>query len=408
MQVISFGKKIRLLSQLAWRDLRYDRNVSFCIIASLIAVISPLLLLFSLKYGVVSQLRAQLMNDPRHLEIKIVGNLNLSSEWFAWLQQQPETQFVIPLTRSLNTIVDLRSDTRHFVSDVELLPTAPNDPILAPLQLQQKKAVVLTALAAEKLQVRSGDKITLLATRNYAGLTEKGHLELIVENILPETRFSRPAAFVDLETLVGIEDFRDGFQTDVFPAMSGQVREQTRETFARARIYAKQLDDVALLALKLRAKNIDTRTEAKAIENVKAIDAVLNVIFLVIAVTSIMGCILSLVGAFLANIDRKRKEIAVLRLLGFQSIGVMGFLILQAVILSSVAFLMSYLFFVVGSQLFNHILTNNLADTPFISHLQPLHLVFAFMIAFILSAIVAAIGAIRAIRIQPAESLRDV
>ncbi|SUB36739.1 ABC transporter permease [Pasteurella multocida] len=154
---------------------------------------------------------------------------------------------------------------------------------------------------------------------------EKGHLELIVENILPETRFSRPAAFVDLETVVGIEDFRDGFQTDVFPAMSGQVREQTRETFARARIYAKQLDDVALLALKLRAKNIDTRTEAKAIENVKAIDAVLNVIFLVIAVTSIMGCILSLVGAFLANIDRKRKEIAVLRLLGFQSIGVMGF-----------------------------------------------------------------------------------
>lgn len=185
--------------------------------------------------------------------------------------------------------------------------------------------MVLTALAAEKLQVRSGDKITLLATRNYAGLTEKGRLELIVENILPETRFSRPAAFVDLETLVGIEDFRDGFQTEVFPAMQGQVREQARETFARARIYAKQLDDVALLALKLRAKNIDTRTEAKAIENVKAIDAVLNVIFLVIAVTSIMGCILSLVGAFLANIDRKRKEIAVLRLLGFQSIGVMGF-----------------------------------------------------------------------------------
>lgn len=75
-----------------------------------------------------------------------------------------------------------------------------------------------------------------------------------MENILPETRFSRPAAFVDLETVVGIEDFRDGFQTDVFPAMSGQVREQARETFARARIYAKQLDDVALLALKLRAK----------------------------------------------------------------------------------------------------------------------------------------------------------
>ena len=31
-----------------------------------------------------------------------------------------------------------------------------------------------------------------------------------------------------------------------------------------------------------------------------------------------VGCVLSLIGAFLANIDRKRKDIAVLRLIGFQ------------------------------------------------------------------------------------------
>ena len=36
------------LGKLALRDLYYDRKVSFCIIASLIAVIAPLLLLFSL------------------------------------------------------------------------------------------------------------------------------------------------------------------------------------------------------------------------------------------------------------------------------------------------------------------------------------------------------------------------
>ncbi|MDO5054738.1 MAG: ABC transporter permease [Pasteurella oralis] len=401
-------QKVNLLSKLALRDLLYDRKVSFCIIASLIAVIAPLLLLFSLKYGIVSQLRSQLVNDPRNLEVKIVGNLNLSPDWFAWLKQQPEAGFVMPLTRSLNTIVDLRSNTRRFISDVELLPTESGDPVLAQQQLQHAQGMVLSALAAEKLAVNVGDKVALLATRKYEGVTEKGIVELIVEGILPESQFTRAAAFVHLTTLVGIEDFRDGLQTALFPNMQGKTNEQARTTFARARIYATSLEDVAPLALKLREKNIDTRTEAKAIENVKAIDSVLNVIFMVIAMTSVIGCILSLIGAFLANIDRKRKEIAVLRLLGFQSLGVMGYLVLQAVILSSAAFILSYLFFLVGSQLFNQILTSNLADTHFISSLHPLHLVSAFILAFILAAIVAAIGAMRAIRIQPAESLRDV
>ncbi|MFD1804960.1 ABC transporter permease [Pasteurella oralis] len=401
-------QKVNLLSKLALRDLLYDRKVSFCIIASLIAVIAPLLLLFSLKYGIVSQLRSQLVNDPRNLEVKIVGNLNLSPDWFAWLKQQPEARFVMPLTRSLNTIVDLRSNTRRFISDVELLPTESGDPVLAQQQLQHAQGIVLSALAAEKLVVNVGDKVALLATRKYEGITEKGIVELVVEGILPESQFTRAAAFVHLATLVGIEDFRDGLQTALFPNMQGKTNEQARTTFARARIYATSLEDVAPLALKLREKNIDTRTEAKAIENVKAIDSVLNVIFMVIAMTSVIGCILSLIGAFLANIDRKRKEIAVLRLLGFQSLGVMGYLVLQAVILSSAAFILSYLFFLVGSQLFNQILTSNLADTHFISSLHPLHLVLAFILAFILAAIVAAIGAMRAIRIQPAESLRDV
>ena len=62
----------RLLIELASRDLWFDRMVSLCIMASLIAVIAPLLLLFGLKYGVVSQLRENLRSDP-HLEMHTRG-----------------------------------------------------------------------------------------------------------------------------------------------------------------------------------------------------------------------------------------------------------------------------------------------------------------------------------------------
>ena len=132
--------KMTLLARLALSDLSYDRKVSFCIIASLVAVITPLLLLFSLKYGVISQLRHQLINDPTNLEVKIVGNLNLSQDWFNWLKQQPETQFSIPLTRSLNTIIDLKKDS-NFIRNVELIPTDAGDPISQQTLQDEKSAI---------------------------------------------------------------------------------------------------------------------------------------------------------------------------------------------------------------------------------------------------------------------------
>ncbi|MBN6067069.1 ABC transporter permease [Aggregatibacter actinomycetemcomitans] len=398
------------LGKLALRDLYYDRKVSFCIIASLIAVIAPLLLLFSLKFGVVSQLRHQLINDPRNLEIKIIGNLNLDKNWFDWLQQQPETRFVVPLTRSLNTIADLSANqngAKTFVQDVEVIPTAPNDP-LTETPLAQPKGVLLSALTAEKLKVNKGDKIHLVVTRSQHNQVEKAIAELVVEGIVAETRFPRAGAFVQLDTLLAMEDFRDGYQTAVFANQADPPREQPREHFARARIYANGLDDVAPLALKLRQKHIETTTEANAIENVKAIDGVLNVIFMVIAATAVLGCVLSLIGAFLANIDRKRKEIALLRLFGFQTGAVILYLIMQALCLSGIAFVLSYLLFLSGSQVFNFVLGQNLSSDIFISSLHFIHLLIAFAIALFLAAIVAGIGARQAVSIQPAESLRDV
>ncbi|TNH00305.1 ABC transporter permease [Testudinibacter sp. TR-2022] len=401
----------RLLAKLAWLDLLYDRNVSFCIVASLVAVIAPLLLLFSLKYGVVSQLQQQLTNNPQNLEVKIVGNLNLKQAWFDWLKAQPETAFVIPLTRSLNTSADINISSNRFIKNVEILPTAEGDTLLGQLELKQENGVILSSLSAEKLQAKTGDKVRLVVSRKRNNIDENGIVALSVEGILPESRFARAAAFVQLPVLLAMEDYRDGYQTALFQDADAQGewgRTQARESFARARIYAKSLDDVAPLAQKLRENNIETRTEANAIENVKAIDWVLNVIFGVIAFTSVLGCILSLIGAFLANIDRKRKEIALLRLLGFKPHSVVVYLIIQALLLSSAAFVISCCLFFFGSHAFNSVLGSHLSADIFISSLQLNHIGLAFAAALGMATIVAGIGGIRAVKIQPAESLRDV
>ncbi|WP_201765010.1 hypothetical protein [Aeromonas molluscorum] len=127
--------KSGLLLRLAMQDLWHDRSVSFCIISSLVAVIAPLLLMFGLRYGVVSQLQQELARDPRNLEIRMVSSGHYSAEWIAALRQKSEVGFAIGQTRSLNTQADLLKDMSHFIENAEVIPTDFGDPLLGALQL---------------------------------------------------------------------------------------------------------------------------------------------------------------------------------------------------------------------------------------------------------------------------------
>ena len=400
----------QLLIELASRDLWFDRMVSLCIVASLIAVIAPLLLLFGLKYGVVLQLRDNLRSDPRNLEIKMLGNGNLDQHWIDALRAHPAAGFVMPLTRSLNTQADLQSDRQHFAADAEMIPSASGDPLLQGVIAppQSLRDVVLSASAAKKLQAQPGDKIQLMVQRKLDGRDERGRVEVNVTGVLADTAFSRPAALVKLELLIAMEDFRDGWEVPLFGIDTGSGQVPPRDHFARARIYARDLDSVAPLADWLQQRHIEVSTRARDIEAVKAIDRVLSLIFAVIAWTAVIGCAASLVGAFLANIDRKRKDLALLRLLGFRRGAVGGYVMVQASVLTSLAFAVGFGAYLLGSAVFNRALGANLAQGAFVCHLENSHIALAFVSALLIATLGAGIGGFRAIHIQPAESLREI
>lgn len=399
-----------LLIELASRDLWFDRMVSLCIVASLIAVIAPLLLLFGLKYGVVSQLRDNLRSDPRNLEIKMLGNGNLDRHWIDELAAHPAAGFVMPLTRSLNAEADLLRDSQHFAPDAEVIPSDSGDPLLqggiAPPQ--SLKDVVLSASAAKILQVQPGDRIQLIVQRKLDGRNERGHVEVNVTGVLADTAFSRPAALVRLELLIAMEDFRDGWKIPLFGIDTGSAPPPPRQRFARARIYARDLDSVSPLADWLQQRHIDVSTRARDIEAVQAIDRVLSLIFAVIAWTAVIGCVASLIGAFLANIDRKRKDLALLRLLGFRRGAVGGYVMVQAALLTGLAFTVGFGAYLLGSAVFNRALGANLAQGAFVCHLENIHIALAFVSALLIATLGAGIGGLRAIHIQPAESLREI
>jgi putative ABC transport system permease protein len=400
---------LRLLASLALQDLWHDRKVSLCIAASLVAVIAPLLLLFGLKHGVVSQLQDELLRDPRNLEVKMLSNGNYDTAWIERLRLRPETGFALGQTRSLNTQADLLIGMQRFVEGAEIIATEPGDPQLNMASLTPVgNQVILSASAAQRLQSKVGDSVKLRALRRLEGVNERGEMTLTVLAVLDGARFGRAAGFVAPPLLLDLEHFRDGYQVSAFGIATGKPLDDLQPLYARARVYARDIDQVAPLEHWLNEQHIETSSRLADIDNVKAINHVLGLIFGVIAVAALIGCVASMVGAFLANIDRKRKSLAVLRLLGFKRRAVGGFVVLQALILSLAGYIGGLGFYAVGSHLFDYLLGSSQATGTFVCHITVWHGVAALLLTFLVAALVAVIGALRAINIQPAESLREL
>lgn len=398
-----------LLARLSLADLWHDRNVSLCMAASLVAVIAPLLLLFGLKHGVVSQLQQELLSDPRNLEVKMLSSGHFDQAWLQRLQARPEVGFAIGQTRSLNTQADLLGAHGRFADNVEVIPTRAGDPLLATdLSELAPDQVILSERAAERLDAKAGDTLRLRVARRLNEVNERGERTLQVRAIVSSVRFARPAAFVSPELLMELEHYRDGYLVASLGASSGQALDALNVGYARARVYARDIDSVAPLERWLNEQRIETASRLAEINSVKAINHVLGLIFSVIAGAALIGCIASLVGAFLANIDRKRRHLAVLRLLGFSSPAVSAYVVLQALVLSLVGYLGGLGSYYLGSLLFDRLLVSSQATGAFICHITVWHGLVALLLAFLVAGLVALIGALRAIRIQPAESLREL
>lgn len=398
----------KVLLALSMRDLMHDRKVSVCIMASIVAVVAPLLLLFGLKFGIVSQMRAELLSDPRNLEIRMLVSAKLNDAWFDKMRDTQGVGFVLPLTRSLNAIADLYIDSRRFAEGVELIPTAPGDPVLEGLPIPQARDdVVLTASAAKRLGVKPGEKLQIRFSRLYENRTERAQVVVHVVGVLPPESFARAAVFLTLPLLVEIEDFRDGFKISGLGIDTGRDF-QSREHFARARIYADKIENVEFLTKRLTEEGIETSSRLAEIKSVQAIDKVLGIVFGVIAWIAVLGCAASLIGALMANIDRKRKDLALLRLMGYGKLAMQTYVILQSAMLTLSGFIVGCAMYLLGSQLFNQMLGEYMKADHFVCRLEPIHFVFALAGALFLAMTVAGVGGVVVTKIEPAESLRDV
>ena len=398
------------VAYLAMRDYLHEWVLSSCYILALAAVLLPLLVLFGLKTGIISNLLSPLKEDPRYRQIVPGSSGHYDATWFESMQQRPEVAFLIPRTRTIAATIRLRVPDSEVgrIIDVELIPSGPADPALARNAVTPGGYgdVVLSADAAEKLGVKDGGSMEGIISRIYQGESETAKLPLTVVGIANAAAFSRDGLFVSIDLLTAVEDFRDGRAVKALAWEGSKPPDKARE-YSGFRMYARGLDDVAGLHTELLGQGIDVRTRAADIEVVNRLDHNLSIVYWIVAIIAAGGFCVSFASSTWANVDRKRRDFSVLRLTGFRTRAIVWFPVLQAGMTALTGWVLaSSMFFLVQAGL-NALFQSSLGEGQVICRLLLWHFPVTLLLTLFAATAAAVLGGVRVAQLEPSLGLRE-
>lgn len=418
--------------RLAAADYVHERLLSLCAVLALAAVLTPLLILYGVKFGVVQTLTDRLQNDPRTLEISPVGSGHYTPDYLEQLRQHPSVAFVLPRTRSLAATVDLVTADGKMRLTASLEPTAVGDPLLlrhhtpiptlmldSGLQVPASDAgprvlwsgVTLSTPAAEKLGLRVGDTLEGRFERRYGGTVQRAALPLRVVGILPLAAEQKALAFVPQEVTDAAEDFRDGRAVPLFGAQrgwTGEARPDSPRAYASFRLHARSLDDVMRLRDAFAARQVDVYTQAEAIARIQRLSASLTLIFSLIGAAAGAGFLASTASSMLAAVKRKERLLGLLRLMGFSTTSLLLFPLAQSLLTAVLGTATACSLYLLAAQAVNHLFASSLTGLESVCRLLPEHFATALLMVSALSLLAALGPALRAGRIEPSEVIREI
>ncbi len=402
------GGSWRKVFRLASRDYAHEWLMSGCFVLALAAVLGPMMVLFGLKFGIVGAMVDQLIEDPVNREVRPVGSGYYDQAWLENVRARPDVAFLVPRTRSIAATIELGSQHSSRIVSVELMASDHGDPLLPPDSSlpEGTTRLVLSQSAAEKLDVAPGDKLDGSLARRFRGKLERVHLPLRVAAVAPARSFSRDGAFVSLTLLEALEDFRDGRAVPDL-GWEGESADTSR-TYPGFRLYARTIYDVAGLRDAFAKLNVDVHTRSAEIELVQRMNRNLTVIYWAIAIVGLVGFSLSLGASLWANIDRKRKELSVLRLVGFRTADIVWFPMVQALFTAVLGWVLAVAIYLVTALVINDMMAAQLETGQQVCRLLPWHYAIALLLTCTAAVLAAGLAGLRSARVEPSNGLRDL
>lgn len=397
---------VALVMSLAWQDYRADARLSACTVLALVAVMAPLLVLFGLKFGLVSSLIEDLVHDPTVRELILLGGSRIDRAFVDALRARPDVAFAMPRTRQIAATVDLSVPAQATVLNAEMIPTGDGDPLVDPLPMPARlDTVVLSHTAAEKLGVQAGAWLDAAFTRQRAGRLQMQRTRLNVIAILPLAAFARDAVFAPLSLLEAAEDYRDGRAVAAL-GWGGEAPSGVPRVYPALRLYARDLTDVEPLRRYLVARNFQASTQADAIAQVMSLSRNLSMVFWIIAALAMIGACAAVVASALSAVERKYRELSVLRLLGFSAGALLLFVVLQGLYSALLAAVLSAALYLAAEHMINALFAN--LPGEYACRLLLQHYGVVLLVSLCVSASAAALGGWRVTRIEASRGIRHV
>ena len=318
-----------LAVRIAFADLWGEARLAAFSVLSIAAMLAPLLILAGLRAGVVEGMRETLLRDPRVRQVLSLAHGSFDRDFLAALRDRPDVVHVSPRLRqnSGSLLLDPGDLARRVRAQVT--PSGPGDPMLPPGTALEERNVVVSQPLAARLGIEPGARITGSVGRRACAGDEILAVELTVAGVAGLSSADRDVVFVPTPLAEQIEDWqeprirRDGAACTVEAAAP-------RQSYAGFRLYAATIEDVPVIVLALRERDVETASRIQDIAPMLAIDRALSRLLAAIAGVAGLGFVLSLTAGLLANVQRKRRLFAALRLMGFRRRTLMLVPVLQA------------------------------------------------------------------------------
>lgn len=399
--------------KLALADWKHEIGLSVCGVVALAGMLAPLLVLHGVHSGVVARLKENLMHDPAVLVIMPAGGGNGYDDAFLQkVSSHEDVDFCIGRTRDVAAEAQMASPSGRMAT-LTLEPTAAGDPMLRRAGIQAPQGAgpqgceaVLSDSAARALEVQAGDTVTAsLSRRLTSGRLEHTELSLKVSAVLPRTATGRDTAFVALDVLAAVQDYRDSVAV---PALgwTGEFDAPDERRYASFRAYSASLEGVERLDAWFAAQNVRVKTRARDVANIRAVDEALAKVIYIIMAAAGAGFFAFMVSTAHAGVRRKKKMLGLMRLLGYTRMALLLYPLAQSL---CTAFLGCFL--ACGA----YALLALCVDTVFVSQtggaaicaFPPLDFLYVFGGVACLAAAATLQSALNASRIEPSAVIRE-
>lgn len=433
------GRALRQLLRLALADLRRDGLLSGCSMLMLAASLAPLLTLFGLEHGVIGTMIERQDKDPamRLIVPEVTGAHRFDAGWFERVARWPEVAFVLPATRSIAGLVDLvpaAGDGARTPVRASVLPTAAGDPVTEGFgsdRLHQAgsgtdavsagnatnsanergaaigpAAIILSAGAARKLAAVPGQRLDILISRSRDGVSEPAIAAAVIHGVLPVERYAGDAGFVASSLVEAIQAYRDGHAV---PALgwAGDGPAPAIDSYPLFRLYTRSIRDVATVAARLQAMDITPFTREGDIATTLGLQRNLIAVLLIVSALAALGFTVAMIALQVATVRRKRREYAILQLVGYGRGWLVALPCVEAMLLAAAGIALALLLYAAAAAGINLHFADHLAQGEQACRLSPPITAALAALALAASLVPALLAGLAAAAIDPGDELRE-